>query len=194
MPDSNVIGDVSLTIQSVLHEALISLDNQFFVEVSDLQGVMSTSPQHLTIFLFEVVEDPSAKNRPEVREVDAQNRTFVRKPPAALLLRYMFTPWSGDRITDQRIVGKVIETFYENANIGGAKLKGGLVNSDVVLNVNMAPITLEDRTRVWYSVQKPYRLSLTYEVRVVRIDSTTRRRASPVISRTIEPQSPAGSQ
>jgi hypothetical protein len=192
MPDSNVIGDVSLTIQALLHDALVILDPQFFVEVSDLQGVISTSPQHLTIFLFEVVEDPSAKNRPEVREVDNQNRTFIKKPPAALLLRYMFTPWSGDRITDQRIVGKVIETLYENGNIGGPKLKGGLVNSDVVLNVNMAPITLEDRARVWYSVQKPYRLSLTYEVRVVRIDSTTRRRASPVISRTIEPQSPSG--
>src|SRR5215831_2325379 len=100
MPDSNVIGDVSLTIQALLHDALVILDPQFFVEVSDLQGVISTSPQHLTIFLFEVVEDPSAKNRPEVREVDNQNRTFIKKPPAALLLRYMFTPWSGDRITD----------------------------------------------------------------------------------------------
>jgi Pvc16 N-terminal domain len=192
MPDSTVIGDVSLTIQSVLHDALVSLDPQFIVDVSDLQGNISTTPQHLTIFLFEVVEDPSAKNRPPLREVDAQNHAFLRKTPIALLLRYMFTPWSGDRITDQRIVGKVIETLYDNANLAGAQLQGGLAGTDSVLNVNMAPITLEDRTRVWYSVQKPYRLSLTYEVRVVKLDSTSRRRVTPVTTRTIAPQSPEG--
>jgi len=188
MPDSNVIGDVSVTLQAVLRDALVSLDPAFFVEISDLQGNISTTPQHLTIFLFEVVEDPSAKNRTPVREVDSQNRTFVHKPPMALLLRYMLTPWSGDRVTDQRIVGKVIETLYENGNIGGSKLQGGLASSDVVLNVNMAPITLEDRTRVWHSVQKPYRLSLTYEIRVVSIDSPNRLRTSPVISRVFNPQ------
>jgi hypothetical protein len=189
MADTNVIGDVSLTLQTVLHDALISLDPAFFVDVSDLQGVISTSPQHLTIFLFEVVEDPSAKNRPQIREV-VNNNTVLRKAPIALLLRYMLTPWSGDRITDHRIVGKVIETLYDNANIGGTKLQGGLLNTDVVLNVNLAPITLEDRTRVWYSVQKPYRLSLTYEVRVINIDSLVTRRVSPIESRTIKPEIP----
>jgi hypothetical protein len=190
--DSNVIGDVSLTVQALLHSTLVSLDPQFLVDVSDLQGTIQTSPQHLTMFLFEVVEDPSVKNRPPVRELDAQNHATVRKPPAALLLRYMFTPWSGDRITDQRIVGKVVETFYENAIIGGPRLKGGLANTDALLHVNMAPITLEDRTRVWYSVQKPYRLSITYEVRVVNIDSTTRRRVAPVTSRTLDFAGPEG--
>ena len=189
MPDANVISDVSQTLQQVLHESLVSLDPQFFVEVSDLQGTISTSPLHLTIFLFEVVEDASAKNRPSVRTVVNQS-VMVRKPPMALLLRYMLTPWSGDRLTDHKIVGKVIETFYESSNVGGAKLQGGLANTDVVLNINMAPITLEDRTRVWISVQKPYRLSLTYEVRVVSIDSTTERRTGLVQSRIIAPQRP----
>jgi hypothetical protein len=189
MPDANVISDVSLTLQHVLHDSLVSLDPQFFVEVSDLQGQMSTSPLHLTIFLFEVVEDPSAKNRPPVRQVVNQ-AVFTRKPPMALQLRYMLTPWSGDRITDHKILGKVIETFYDGANIAGTKLQGGLANTDAVLNVNMAPITLEDRTRVWYSVQKPYRLSLTYEVRVVNLDSTLQERTGLIQSRRITPERP----
>lgn len=189
MPDANVISDVSLTLQRVLHDSLVSLDPQFFVDVSDLQGQMSTSPLHLTIFLFEVVEDPSAKNRPPVREVINQ-AVFTRKPPVALLLRYMLTPWSGDRMTDHKILGKVIETLYDGAIIVGPKLQGGLANTDAVLNVNMAPITLEDRTRVWYSVQKPYRLSLTYEVRVVNLDSTLQERTGLVQSRRITPERP----
>ena len=189
MPDANVISDVSLTLQQVLHDSLVSLDPQFFVDVSDLQGQMSTSPLHLTLFLFEVVEDPSAKNRPPVRQVVNQ-AVLTRKPPVALLLRYMLTPWSGDRITDHKILGKVIETFYDNANIAGTQLQGGLANTDAVLNINMAPITLEDRTRVWYSVQKPYRLSLTYEVRVVNLDSALQKRTGLVQSRRISMQRP----
>jgi hypothetical protein len=189
MPDANVISDVSLTLQQVLHDSLVSLDPQFFVEVSDLQGQMSTSPLHLTIFLFEVVEDPSAKNRPPVRQVVNQ-AVFTRKPPVALLLRYMLTPWSGDRLTDHKILGKVIETLYDSANIAGTKLQGGLANTDGVLNVNMAPITLEDRTRVWYSVQKPYRLSLTYEVRVVNLDSALQERTGLIQSRRITLERP----
>jgi hypothetical protein len=189
MPDANVISDVSLTLQQVLHDSLVSLDPQFFVEVSDLQGQMSTSPLHLTIFLFEVVEDPSAKNRPPVRQVVNQ-AVLTRKPPVALLLRYMLTPWSGDRITDHKILGKVIETLYDGANIAGSKLQGGLANTDAVLNINMAPITLEDRTRVWYSVQKPYRLSLTYEIRVVNLDSTLVKRTGLIQSRRITPERP----
>jgi hypothetical protein len=189
MPDANVISDVSSTLQQLLHESLVSLDPQFFVDVSDLQGQMSTSPLHLTIFLFEVVEDPSAKNRPPVRQVVNQT-VLTRKPPMALLLRYMLTPWSGDRITDHKILGKVIETFYDNANIAGTKLQGGLANTDAVLNINLAPITLEDRTRVWYSVQKPYRLSLTYEVRVVNLDSTLQKRTGLIQSRKISMERP----
>jgi hypothetical protein len=84
----------------------------------------------------------------------------------------------------------VIETFYDNANIAGTKLQGGLANTDAVLNINLAPITLEDRTRVWYSVQKPYRLSLTYEVRVVNLDSTLQKRTGLIQSRKISMERP----
>ena len=34
-----------------------------------------------------------------------------------------------------------------------------------------APLTLEELTRVWHAVQKPYRLSVSYDVRVIKIDS-----------------------
>jgi hypothetical protein len=191
MANSNAIGDVSATLQKVLHDALVALDPGFFVDVSDLQGTMSVSPAHLTIFLFEVVEDPSARNRPPVRQATPPD-VVLKKPPVALILRYMLTPWSGDRITDHKIVGKVIETLYDKAILSGPDLLGTLLDSNVALKITLSPITLEDRTRVWYSVQKPYRLSLTYEVRVVDIDSTVVRKVAQVTSRTMVPAVPEG--
>lgn len=194
MPDYTVISDVSLTLCALLEDALHLLDPLMQVQSSDLQdaNTMKTHPAHLTLFLFEIIEDPSARNRPHVRQVQAPN-IIVRKPPMALLLRYMVTPWSEERATDQKILGRVLETLYDGAIISGTKLQGKLLNTDVSLKINLAPITLEDRTRVWHSVQKPYRLSLTYEVRVVNIDASAARQVAQVQGRTIVPHMPEDS-
>jgi hypothetical protein len=158
-------------------------------EVSDLQGSIPTSPARVTLFLFEVVEDPSAKNRPHVSQ-PAPPGVVIQKPPMALLLRYMLTPWSGDRATDHRILGRVLQTLYDGAIISGAQLQGGLAGSNEALKVTLAPISLEDRARVWYAVQKPYRLSLTYEVRVVNLDTVTGQRVRAVSQRVLSPSVP----
>jgi hypothetical protein len=189
MADFNVIADASKTLQEFLRAALLPLDPNFLVDVSDLQGNIATAPLHLTLFLYEIVEDPSARNRPHVREVVPPD-VRIRKPPAALMLRYMMTPWSGDRLTDHKIMGRVVQTLYDHAIIAGPDLQGGLAGTDAALKITMAPISLEDRARVWFSVQKPYRLSINYEVRVVNVDSELERGAGQVRSRTIVPHQP----
>jgi hypothetical protein len=42
---------------------------------------------------------------------------------------------------------------------------------------------LENLTRVFWSVQRPYRLSLSYEIRVVNLDSEVSRLRTPVRTR-----------
>jgi hypothetical protein len=56
-------------LQTVLTSAYAPLDPAAppLAQISDLQGNISTDPARVTIFLFEAVEDPSAKNRPRVR-------------------------------------------------------------------------------------------------------------------------------
>src|SRR6266550_4680464 len=97
MADYNVISDVSLTLQNVLTAALAPLDpaSPPIAEIHDLQGTITPAPARLTLFLFETVEDPSAKNRPRMVKTTPPNLSLT-KPPMALLLRYMLTAWSGD--------------------------------------------------------------------------------------------------
>ena len=98
-----------------------------------------------------------------------------------LLLKYLVTPWSGDRITDHKILGRTLQVFYDAPILSGTQLQSGLADTDQALKVTLAPLTLDERARVWYAVQKPYRLSLTYEVRVVNLDAeiiTTTRQVS----------------
>ena len=62
---------------------------------------------------------------------------------------------------------------------------GSLAAEDQALKVTLAPLSLEERTRVWHAVQRPYRLSISYEVRVVRLDSEVFDRARPVRERSL---------
>jgi hypothetical protein len=182
VPDYSVIADVSSTLQTLLTSAFAPLDPAAppVAQISDLQGNISTDPARVTIFLFEAVEDPSARNRPRVRAPaplppppPPPNRIYSQKPPQALLLRYMLTPWSGDRLTDHRLLGRTLQILYDDAIIAGTELQGGLAGTDQALKITLSPLTLDERARVWFAIQKPYRLSLTYEVRVVNLDAVT---------------------
>ncbi|HQZ67989.1 MAG TPA: DUF4255 domain-containing protein [Planctomycetaceae bacterium] len=188
MPDFNTIADVSTTLRDFLKKGLeedMSLQ-AVNVDISDLlQANIPTNPARVTLFLFEVLEDPSTRNRPRIREPDKSN-VRLRKPQLTLLLRYLVTPWSGSPDTDQRILGRITQLIYDESIISANDLHGtALEGTSETLKVVMSPLTLEERTRIWNAVHKPYRLSVTYEVRVVNIDSRTFTSTSRVSSREI---------
>jgi hypothetical protein len=187
--DYGVIADVSSTLQTVLTNAYKPLNPGAppVAELSDLSGNPSTDPARMTLFLFETVEDPSSKNRPRSRPAPPPpppappaNAIYLRKPPLALLLRYMLTPWSGDRLTDHRLIGRTLQVFYDGAVLSGPQLQGGLAGTNQALKVTLSPLTLEERARIWYAIEKPYRISITYEVRVVNLDAITTDTIVPV--------------
>jgi uncharacterized protein DUF4255 len=179
--DYTVISAVSETLKAVLTTALATVDPAFKAVYFDFNAPPVNAT--LSIFLFEVGEDPSARNHPRVRDTTPPN-IRIRKPPVALLLRYLLTPWGGDEVTKQKILGKTMQVLYDRSILSGLDLAGVLAGTDDRLNVTLAPLSLEERTRVWHAVQKPYHLSVSYEVRVVSLDSEAVRDATPVTRRT----------
>jgi hypothetical protein len=190
MPDFSVIAATSETLQTVLTNALNTLApvQPPIAELHDLQGTVSTNPARLTIFLIDTSEDPSARNRPRVRGIAPPDLT-LKKPPIALLLHYLLTPWSGDRLTDHMILGRAMQVLYDGA-ILSADLQGTLAGTDKALKVTLAPLNLEDRTHVWHAVQKPYHLSVSYEIRVVNLDPESEERLHPVSRRSLNYAAP----
>ena len=208
MPDFNIIANVSQTLVSVLRESLQAVDPlaQGAAPVPVLhdwiEPPVATGPPRLLVFLFEVCEDPSARNRRRVRQTNPANQqqSLISKPPMALLLRYLLTPFApganneAARLLEHRILGRVAQTFYDGAIIAGTDLVGqgdqpdgsGLEGSSEALKLTLAPLTLEDRTRIWAAVQQDYRLSLTYEVRVVNLEPTPGDPVPVVSSRELE--------
>ena len=186
MADYPVIGDVSETLRSVIHAGLASLMPPPTVEVHDLQGPITTAPAHVTICLYDVVEDPSAKNRPRRKNPGPAGTLRIEKPSMALLLRYLVTPWSGTRAADHQILGRVMQILYDGAIIHGPALQGGLAGTSEALKITMAPIPLQERFWLWQAVQKAYRISVTYEVRVVNLDAIEVQLVRPVAARELE--------
>jgi len=185
MADYSVIADVSETLQTVLTDALSTLaPGPPVAELHDLSGPVATNPPRITLFLYEVMEDPTVRNRPATRSITPPNLT-EEKPPMPLLLRYLLTPWSGDILTDQRMLGRALQVLYDGAILSGPQLSGGLAGTSDALKLKLAPLTLEDRSRVFAATQERYHLSVTYEVRVVNLDPINQQQHVPVRERQL---------
>jgi len=182
LADFRVISDVSRTLERLLNQPLVPLGAG--AQLHDLGTPVANNPPVLTIFLYEVSEDAASRNRLDRRRVVAPDAIEVTRAPMALLLKYLITPWSGDAATDHRILGRAMQVLYDNAIIAGAQLLGVLAPSGDSLKVSITPLSMEERTRVWYAVQRTYRLSAAYEVRVVNLDSQRVRTQPPVIEQS----------
>lgn len=186
MGDFGVVADVSTIIEARLTEALSGLggDDPPIAVLSDLSETVQTPPAKLTVFLYEIAEDPTSRNRPPVRSLPP-DPPITRKPPMALLLRYLITPWGGSQETQHQMIGRALQVFYDDAIWSGEELTGSLAGTTDVLQFTLTPLTLDQKSWIWYAIQKPYRLSLNYEVRVVNLDSLDIADVRPVRSRII---------
>jgi hypothetical protein len=179
-----VISDVSTSLVTLLDQDLRRHPLNARAVLDDLSGAVPAGLT-LTVTLYEILEDAPSRNRPRPQRPD-QTAVVSTKPPMALRLHYLLTPWGGDQVTEQQILGRAMQALYDDAIFAGAALLGGLQGSTDTLKLTLIPLTLEDRARVWYAIQKPYRLSVNYEVRVVNLNATKELRAEVVQSRTLD--------
>jgi hypothetical protein len=135
----------------------------------------------LTLTLYEIADDWSGRNKPDLRTIQA-GAVQIQRPPASVLLRYLITAWTGNISDDQRLLGRAIQTLYDNAILSGPALTGtSLSQLDEAITLTMIQQTIEDRTHVWRAYDKPYRLSVNYEARVVKIASARPPRVTPQV-------------
>jgi hypothetical protein len=194
--DFDAVSDATQAIANKLTQGLATLGQPPWsmspapvCQITDLRTPIGLPPPTplLTLTLYEIIEDPSARNRPNQRTFDrTTGKVTTKRAPVALLLRYILTPWAADPVSDQLVLGRGIQTLYDNAIIGGADLVGTMFDDDEALKITMCPMSIEDRTWYWRSIESQYRLSANYEARVVNIQSNNLITSSPVTSRRLE--------
>lgn len=171
MSSHTVISEVSTLLRSLLQAGLGNND------------IVLTNPQDeaaditLSIWLYHVCPNEHLRNFPNVR---VQNQNFDQLTPLPLDLCYLLTPLKKDETANQVTLGRALQVLYDNAIL---TLNAGPNVEE--LHISICQRSIEELAKVWEAVQKPYRLSVCFEVRVVRIDSQRTLNAGRVESRAV---------
>jgi len=173
--DSNIIGDVTQTLQDLLSGLDVTLDSPAILPTGG-----EADFRRLNLFLYQVLENPHAKNQ-SWRSPSASVQEY---PPLALNLYYMLTPYARDTLSAHQVLSHAMGLLHDHSIVTGAALAGTLPVAVEQLAIVLCPMTLEELTRIWNALQSPYRLSVCYEVRIALIQSDVRRDASRVLTKT----------
>jgi hypothetical protein len=167
MSSSTVIGDVTQTLGELLKVKQRPKDLFLVSLKSPADETVEPMKLKVNLFLFRVEENEFARNE----DWEAVGTDTLHYPPLVLNLFYVMTPFVDDKPDEQRIFGEAMRVFHDNPIIDPALLKGVLENSGEELKVDLCRFTFEQLTQIWSAFSKPYRLSVVYQIRMVRIDS-----------------------
>jgi hypothetical protein len=184
--DALVIADVSDTLLKLLRDqmsALITPDHITLASPAEVE--LDTSPW-LTLYLYQIGENPHLKNEDMLR-LDA---TRMQHPPLTLDLYYLVVAYAQSRDNEHQLLGRVLQIFASQPVMRGSWLQGSLSGTSEELRVTYHTVAMEDMLRLWNAFNnKPYKLSIAYQVTPVRIDSARPPLTiQPIVERTVQIQ------
>jgi hypothetical protein len=191
MSSYQVIGAVDLTLRDLLWSemqfdsvitGILSNESQISLEPpAKLLKDTEVDTNTLSLFLYKVNENPELKNR-YLQVIDSHTQVY---PPLALNLYYLLTPLTNSADNDHTLLGKALQIFYRHSLVKGSILKGVLAGTDLQLSIILNPISLDELSNLWSAFLRPYRLSVSYEVKIVFIDSDRETTGERVLEKRI---------
>jgi hypothetical protein len=191
----DAIGAVSATLRALLIDRLESppglaapLDPVLVSIGLPAEGEAAEQP-HVNLFLYRVAQHPFLSNQQIPGRGDPSG---YGRPPLSLVLHYMLTAYgsvsqvgNGDGdFTDERpahyLLGDAMRILHDTPIITErVELSDGRPALDTALRaefeqikVTLEPLSLEDVSKVWTALTRPYRAAAAYEVSVVQIESS----------------------
>jgi uncharacterized protein DUF4255 len=151
------------------------------VSINNPQEMARARDEGVSLWLYRVMRDADRLNVPNPRLGPFQSRF----PSLPLRLHYLITPFvnagqPNSAELEQRILGKVMQTFHDHARFRGADLQGDIAGSTQEFQVSLETLALEDIARVWNALNASYQLSVSYEVAIVYLDSEIVESVAPV--------------
>ncbi len=174
-----VIDGVTRTLAGFI-EAQMPVPVNF--EDSPADNIPDTNPL-VHLYLYRVEINPFFANSAFLTPTQGE----VQDPPIGLNLMYLITPRGPNQSQIQLTLGQVIKVFHDTPIIPPSAFHATLADTTEELRVVPRPLSLQEMTEFWRSFeQRSYRLSITYEVSVVLIDTDVSRPVSRVEERRVE--------
>lgn len=161
-----------LDADPVLSDDFVAGGGPMIVSLNTPQEMSEHDQRGISLWLYRVVRDDQRLNAPPERPTDR----LIQVRPLPLRLHYLVTPISNfdpndGPQTEQVLLGKVLQIFHDHAVLRGADLRDALTGADLRLHVRLETLALDEITRVWESLERPYQLCVSYEVSVLPIHS-----------------------
>lgn len=128
----------------------------------------------VNLFLYHAMPNAAWRNMPIPARGDSA------QPPLALNLYYMITAYAREKgdtgdIDSHNLLGRVMRVLLDHPVLSSADITmpGSDVENQVDrIRITMQPLTIEELYRLWTGFQTQYRLSVSYEVSVILIESS----------------------
>lgn len=187
MSNALAIATVTQTLVNLIQNEL----KQAVDPTETLQGIHVTAlppdaanndnsdPYQVNLFLYHAMPNAAWRNMStSVRTRPSDSG----QPPLALNLYYMITAYARQSaefsdIDSHNLLGHVMRILFDHSILSsGDILLYGLPGSNVEnqverIRITMQPLTIEEIYRLWTGFQTQYRLSVSYEVAVILIES-----------------------
>lgn len=181
MATVDVIRDTGETLVFLLREgidaAVVQPEHILVSTPDEFASLESPANPTITIFLYRIAINSEMRNGPKRTLPDGR----ITRPLLPIELYYLITPWARRTSDEYRIVGRVLQVLYDNGELGPSQLQGTSWQTGDSVQVVLESLPIDDHYRIWDSSSLPYRLSLTYMVRVIGIEPSEALEVTPVL-------------
>lgn len=181
MGNYTVIANVGETLVQILQknlcpEVLLSQDSIGLCAPSDKGNMI------LGLHLYDISEDREIRGN----RMHDEGPSLQRYPSLYLTLSYMVTAYSKADVKfraaeNQRILGKVMETFQDNPVLSTDFLSPVNRGAGLDLHIEMLNPGMEERRKIWNTSDQAFQTSLFYRIHPVELESTRMRRIQRVV-------------
>jgi hypothetical protein len=152
-----------------------------FALVSSADFAQDIEPTKVSLYLYRVTMNEHLRSAR--RGLDAARDGT----PLSVDLHYLLTVWATTALEEQVILAWTMRQLQQHPVLDRSSLSPEADwNTGEFIQVIPAELSTEDVMRIWDALQPPYRLSVSYIARVVRIDADAVPAAPPVVATRFE--------
>jgi hypothetical protein len=185
MASPEVVADMGATLVKLLQQGLSGVvsPTDIFLSTPDEMKTLQPLVPTVTVFLYHVSLNAELRNALPPSGKGG-------RPQLPLELHYLLTPWAKEISDTHKIVGYMLGTLYQKSTLVRAELQGSSWASDDTAQLLLESLPIEDHYSIWEPTEIPYRLSLSYLVRVMSLEAGPASAAPPVVSAVFGGQAP----
>ncbi len=188
---STAVYNVTRALRMLLHNELVKVSSSAVVTLLP-PGDQLPVASGVNLYLYRVLESPFSKNQPWPGD---RTTAASNQPALGLQLFYLLTPLgtrpdnNSFQLGDDAhtMLGTAMIALHENPILNNVHippvgpspgfdsdtvLPAFLLNSYEKIKIILAPVGLEELSKIWATINQPYRLSVAYEISLVELTPT----------------------